>query len=32
VGGVEVSLFEGTELEVEEYIIEPVTVRLEIFV
>ena len=31
-GGVEVSLFEGTELEVEEYIIEPVTVRLETFV
>ena len=32
VGGVEVSLFEGTELEVEEYIIEPVSVRLETFV
>ena len=31
-GGVEVSLFEGTELEVEEYIIEPVTLRLESFV
>ncbi len=31
-GGVEVSLFEGTELEVEEYIIEPVTLRLETFV
>lgn len=31
-GGVEVSLFEGTELEVEEYIFEPVTVRLETLV
>ena len=31
-GGVEVSLFEGTELEVEEYIIEPLTMRLETFV
>ena len=28
-GGVELSLFEGTELEVEEYIFEPVTIRLE---
>lgn len=31
-GGVEVSLFEGTELEVEEYVFEPVTVRLETLV
>ena len=31
-GGVEISLFEGTELEVEDYIFEPVTVRLEILV
>ena len=31
-GGVEVSLFEGTELEVEEYIFEPVTIRLETLV
>ncbi len=31
-GGVELSLFEGTELEVEEYIFEPVTIRLETLV
>ena len=31
-GGVEISLFEGTELEVEDYIFEPVTVRLETLV